>query len=107
MVVALVAPVDQASPEAALVVPHHLTIVLLVKILIIIDLVKAKSETFVYILKIKANNCNIINCQPLTGNLQILTTLLYFTSTSHSIYVFREGLGDEEKKKFRKKKLSQ
>ena len=102
MVVALVAPVDQASPEAALVVPHHLTIVLLVKILIIIDLVKAKSETFVYILKIKANNCNIINCQPLTGNLQILTNLLQ----EHSIYVIREGLGDEEKS-ISAKKLSQ
>ena len=40
LVVALVAPVDQFSPGAALVVPHQLTIVLLVKILIIIDLVK-------------------------------------------------------------------
>ena len=51
----LVAPVDQLSPGAALVVPHHLTIVLLVKILIIIiDLVKAKSEASAYILKIKA-----------------------------------------------------
>ena len=76
LVVALVAPVDQLSPGAALVVPHQLTIVLLVKILIIIDLVKAKSEASSYILRIKAINCNIINSQPLTGNLQILTTLL-------------------------------
>ena len=51
LVVALVAPVDQFSPGAALVVPHHLTIVLLVKILII-DLVKAKSKASAYILKI-------------------------------------------------------
>ena len=63
LVVALVAPVDQLSPRAALVVPHHLTIVLLVKILIMIDLVKAKSEASAYILKIKAINCNIINSQ--------------------------------------------
>ena len=54
LVVALVAPVDQLSLGAALVGPHHLTIVLLVKILIIIDLVKAKSETSANILKIKA-----------------------------------------------------
>ena len=54
LVVALVAPVDQLSLGAALVGPHHLTIVLLVKILIIIDLVKAKSEASAYILKIKA-----------------------------------------------------
>ena len=51
LVVALVAPVDQLSPGAALVVPHHLTIVLLVKILIIMDLVKAKSEASAYIIK--------------------------------------------------------
>ena len=44
LVVALVAPVDQLSVGAALVGPHHLTIVLLVKILTIIDLVKAKSQ---------------------------------------------------------------
>ena len=73
LVVALVAPVDQFSRGAALVVPHHLTIVLLVKILIITDLVKAKSKASPYILTI---NCNIINSQPVTGNLQILTTLL-------------------------------
>ena len=51
LVVALVALVDQLSPGAALVVPHHLTIVLLVEILIIIDLVKAKSEASAYIIK--------------------------------------------------------
>ena len=76
LVVSLVALVDQFSPGAAVVVPHHLTIVLLVKILIIIDLVKAKSEASAYILIKKAINCNIINSQPLTGSLQILTTLL-------------------------------
>ena len=62
----MVAPVDQLSPGASLVVPHHLAIVLLVKILIIIDLVKATSEASAYKLKIKAINCNIINSQPLT-----------------------------------------
>ena len=51
LVVALVAPVDELSPGAALVVPHHRTIVLLVTILIIIDLVKVKSEASAYILK--------------------------------------------------------
>ena len=76
LVVALVEPVYQLSPGAALVVPHHLTIVLLVTILIITDLFKAKSKDSAYILKIKAINCNIINSQPVTGNLQILTTLL-------------------------------
>ena len=55
LVVALVAPVDQFSPGAAIVVPHHLTIVLLVKILIITDLVKAKSKASAYILKIINN----------------------------------------------------
>lgn len=54
LVVALVALVDQISPGADLVVPNNLTIVLLVKILIIIDLVKAKSEASAYILNIKA-----------------------------------------------------
>ena len=42
----------------------------------LIDLAKAKSEASAYILKVKATNCNIINCQPLTGNVQILATLL-------------------------------
>ena len=37
--------------------------------------------------------CNIINSQPLTGSRQILTTLL----KEHSLYVLREGLGNEEK----------
>ena len=42
----------------------------------LIDLAKAKSEASAYILKVEATNCNIINCQPLTGNVQILATLL-------------------------------
>ena len=42
----------------------------------LIDLAKAKSEASDYRLKVKATNCNIINCQPLTGNVQILATLL-------------------------------
>ena len=33
----------------------------------LIDLAKAKSEASAYILKAKATNCNMINCQPLTG----------------------------------------
>ena len=42
----------------------------------LIDLAKAKSEASAYILKVEATNCNIINCQPLTGTVQILATLL-------------------------------
>ena len=42
----------------------------------LIDLAKAKSEAIAYRLKVKGTNCNIINCQPLTGNVQILATLL-------------------------------
>ena len=42
----------------------------------LIDLAKAKSEASAYILKVEATKCNIINCQPLTGNVQILATLL-------------------------------
>ena len=42
----------------------------------LIDLAKAKSEASAYILKVEPTNCNIINCQSLTGNVQILATLL-------------------------------